>query len=147
MPIKFLPLGGGGGFWVFLKGGVEVPILFLWAWGFFRDSQKNNSHKRLQASPEQLHGGTADYKRGLFTWGISRISKSQKFSRKWSDSRLFSRVWGSSRISKVSRISRKWTFLKRPLLQKTPFQNPSFDTSRTRKFTRRLNKIRVSTPY
>ena len=29
--------GGGGGFWVFLEGGgVEVPILFLWAWGFFR---------------------------------------------------------------------------------------------------------------
>ena len=25
-----------GGFWVFLEGGVEVPILFLWAWGFFR---------------------------------------------------------------------------------------------------------------
>ena len=33
MPIKFLSLGGGvvgflGG------GGVEVPILFLWPWGF-----------------------------------------------------------------------------------------------------------------
>ena len=25
-----------GGFWNFLEGGVEVPILFLWAWGFFR---------------------------------------------------------------------------------------------------------------
>ena len=25
-----------GGSWVFWKGGVEVPILFLWAWGFFR---------------------------------------------------------------------------------------------------------------
>ena len=34
MPIKFLLLGGG--FWVFLEGGVEVPIIFLWAWGFFR---------------------------------------------------------------------------------------------------------------
>ena len=34
MPIKFLLLEGG--FWVFLEGGVEVPILFLWAWGFFR---------------------------------------------------------------------------------------------------------------
>ena len=34
MPVKFLPLGGGSGF--FQKGGVEVPILFLWAWGFFR---------------------------------------------------------------------------------------------------------------
>ena len=35
MPIKFLLLGGG--FWVSLGGGVEVPILFLWAWGFFRN--------------------------------------------------------------------------------------------------------------
>ena len=33
MPIKFLLLGGG---WGFLEGGVGVPILFLWAWGFFR---------------------------------------------------------------------------------------------------------------
>ena len=28
IPIKFLLLGG---FWAFLEGGVEVPILFLWA--------------------------------------------------------------------------------------------------------------------
>ena len=34
MPIKFLLLGGGAG--CFLEEGVEVPILFLWAWGFFR---------------------------------------------------------------------------------------------------------------
>ena len=34
MPIKFLVLGGGVG--VFLEGGGEVPILCLWAWGFFR---------------------------------------------------------------------------------------------------------------
>ena len=34
MPIKFLLLGGVLGF--FFEGGVEVPILFLWAWGFFR---------------------------------------------------------------------------------------------------------------
>ena len=32
MPIKFLVLGGGSCF--FGRGGVEVPILFLWAWGF-----------------------------------------------------------------------------------------------------------------
>ena len=31
MTIKFLLLGGFGVSW---KGGVEVPILFLWAWGF-----------------------------------------------------------------------------------------------------------------
>ena len=37
MPIKFLVLGGGGAVG-FLQGGGggEVPILFLWAWGFFR---------------------------------------------------------------------------------------------------------------
>ena len=28
--------GEGGGCWVFLEGGVEVTVLFLWAWGFFR---------------------------------------------------------------------------------------------------------------
>ena len=34
MSIKFLVLGGGGVFWVFFGGG-GVPILFLWARGFF----------------------------------------------------------------------------------------------------------------
>ena len=34
MPIKFLILGGGiWGFWG--GGGEEVPVLFLWARGFF----------------------------------------------------------------------------------------------------------------
>ena len=34
--IKFLVLGGGGGdFWVWGGGGGGVPILFLWARGFF----------------------------------------------------------------------------------------------------------------
>ena len=33
MSIKFLVLGGGGGYFRFWGG--EVPILFLWAWGFF----------------------------------------------------------------------------------------------------------------
>ena len=70
------------------------------------------------------------YERGLFTGGISRISKISGFSRisrKWSESPLFSTVWGFSRISRISRISkfskisRKWTSLKRPLFQKTPF--------------------------
>ena len=32
---KIPPLRGGSGF--FLEGGVEVPILYLWAWGFFRE--------------------------------------------------------------------------------------------------------------
>ena len=32
----FLLLGGGGGRGFFGRGGVEVPILFLWAWGCFR---------------------------------------------------------------------------------------------------------------
>ena len=43
MPIKFLLLGGGGS-WNFLEGGVEVPILFLWAWGFFRLKEVIRSH-------------------------------------------------------------------------------------------------------
>ena len=37
MPIKFLVLGGGLCF--FGRGGVEVPIIFLWAWGFFRGQE------------------------------------------------------------------------------------------------------------
>ena len=44
MPIKFLVLGGGGGAVLgFLEGGgvkvpiLFLPILFLWAWGFFRE--------------------------------------------------------------------------------------------------------------
>ena len=36
MPIKFLVLGGVG---VSCKGGVEVPILFLWSRGFFGASR------------------------------------------------------------------------------------------------------------
>ena len=31
MPVKFLSTGVS---WVLWKGGVEVPVLFLWAWGF-----------------------------------------------------------------------------------------------------------------
>ena len=46
MPINFLPLGGGC--WGFLEGGVEVPILFLWAWGF----------SDLQPSSEDLERST-----------------------------------------------------------------------------------------
>ena len=73
-------------------------------------------------------------RKGLFTGGISRISRVSKFSRisrKWSDFPLFSTVWGFFRISdSISRISisknsliisRIWTFLKRPLFQKTLF--------------------------
>ena len=36
MPMKFLLLGGGDSWFFFWKGGVEVPVLFLWAWGLFR---------------------------------------------------------------------------------------------------------------
>ena len=36
MPIKSLVLGGGGALWNFLTGGVEVAIIFLWAWAFLR---------------------------------------------------------------------------------------------------------------
>ena len=45
MPIKFLPLGGVLGF---LEGGGGLPILFLWAWGFFQK-------KRLET--DSLGGG------------------------------------------------------------------------------------------
>ena len=45
MPIKFLLLGGGSGFF-YLEGGVEVPILFLWARGFFRKGGHLNSGER-----------------------------------------------------------------------------------------------------
>ena len=64
-----------------------------------------------------LHSACGDqkrghYKRGLFTAGISRISKFSRIFRVWSDSPLFSTVWGLSRISlevsKFSRISRTW---------------------------------------
>ena len=37
MPINIPPFRGGGGVGFFRRGGVEVPILFLWAWGFFRE--------------------------------------------------------------------------------------------------------------
>ena len=85
-------------------------------------------------------GKRGHYERGLFTGGISRISKMSRFSRisrKWLDSPLFSTVWGFSnfsRISKFSRTSRKWTFLKRPLFKKNPF------------FRTRLAKLRFGTP-
>ena len=61
-------------------------------------------------------------KKGLFTGGISRISKTSKFSRisrKWSTSPLLATVSG------FSTISRKLTSLQRPLFQKTPFSEPS----------------------
>ena len=52
---KIPPFRGGGflGFFVFLEGGgVEVPILFLWAWGFFRrqhHSQTNDLPPQAEA--------------------------------------------------------------------------------------------------
>ena len=81
-------------------------------------------------------GKRGHYERGLFTGGISRISRVyriSRISRKLSDSPLFSTVWGLSRPSRISQFSRmsqysrvsgKWTFLKRPLFQKTPFSEP-----------------------
>ena len=71
------------------------------------------------------------YERSLFTEEISRISKISRFSRKWSDSPLFSTLWGLSRISKISkfsRISRKSTFLKRPPLFPNPMKIVSVAT-------------------
>ena len=45
MPTKIPPFRGGGS-WFFGKGGVEVPILVLWAWGFFR---MNKEHRKCYA--------------------------------------------------------------------------------------------------
>ena len=94
-----------------------------------------SGHVEKPKSPYRAIGGIAEigpgkrghHERGLFTGGISRISR---ISRRWSDSPLCSRVWGFSRISKFSRISRKWVFLKRPLLQKIPFSEPNEIVSR-----------------
>ena len=36
MPVKFLVLWGGGGYFVFFLGGGEVPILILWLRAFVR---------------------------------------------------------------------------------------------------------------
>ena len=66
-----------------------------------------------------LTGRRGHHKRGLFTGGISRISKFARISREWSDSPLFSTVWAFSKISRISKLSRKnsrkWSFLKGPL--------------------------------
>ena len=89
------------------------------------------TRKPLISGPKKGH-----YERGLFTGGISRISKISRISREWSDSPFFSRVWRLSRISKFSifsKISRKWTFLKRPLFQKTPFSEPDVKEQKRRK--------------
>ena len=50
MPIKFLLLGGGSGFWE--GGGVEVAILLLWAWGFFRRMVVSADRQRGNAQSE-----------------------------------------------------------------------------------------------
>ena len=71
--------------------------------------------------PRKSSGQRGHYKGGLFTGGISRIYRIPRFS-KMSHSPLFSTVSGFSRISRVSKFSRKWTFLKRPLVQRHPFQ-------------------------
>ena len=64
-------------------------------------------------------GKRGHYERGLFTEGISRISRISKFSRKWSDSPLFSTVWGFSEISRISKFSRE--SLENGLSWKDPF--------------------------
>ena len=56
MPIKFLLLGGGGRGFFFGRGGGGVPILFLWAWGFFRINVKSTPEFRLLASISVLGG-------------------------------------------------------------------------------------------
>ena len=84
---------------------------------FFSRSRCRNER---QVNRDRENGVMSDDEKGLFTGGISRISR---ISWKWSDSPWVSTVWWFSkfsRISKFSRLSRKCTFLKRPLFQKTP---------------------------
>ena len=48
MSLKFLVLrGGGGAYFGFLGGGVEVPILFLWAQGFFWNFAEGRWNRRF----------------------------------------------------------------------------------------------------
>ena len=49
MPINFLLFGGGGDSGAFLEGGGgKVPILFLCAWGFFRETDASNRSCELR---------------------------------------------------------------------------------------------------
>ena len=84
-------------------------------------SEAHSELQNVHPCPGHGTGKRGHCKMGLFTGGISRISKISGFSRisrKRPDSPLFSTVW------EFSRISRKWTFLKRPLFQKIPFSKP-----------------------
>ena len=86
---------GAGGRGYFGRGGVEVPILFLRAWGFFRDFMSAQLLRaflwKLRRSPRNTirdeittclgTGKRGHYERGLFTGEISRISKISRFSR------------------------------------------------------------------
>ena len=58
MPTKFLVLGRGGGCWGFSgRGGVEVPILFLWARGFFWNKAESFAGKdSLEEFAEKFAG-------------------------------------------------------------------------------------------
>ena len=67
MPIKFLLLGGGGsGF--FRRGGVEVPILFLWAWGFFRENPVRHEAEILGSGKTDLVQSKGPFKLGPFAY-------------------------------------------------------------------------------
>ena len=69
------------------------------------------------------NGRRGHYERGLFTGGISGISKILVNSLESLENGQIllcsPQCGGFSRISKLSRISGKWAFLKRPLFQKT----------------------------
>ena len=98
------------------------------------DSERKNKWRVSMVVASKLLSSVSkllsSYERGLFTRGISRISRISKFSRisrKWSNSLLFATVWEFFRISRISEfstISTNWTFLKRPLFQKTPYSEP-----------------------
>ena len=96
---------------------------------------------KLRACFEVGTGKRGHYERGLFTGGISRISK---FSRKWSDSSLFSTVWVFSRISRISKFSR--ISRKRDFSEKIPFPKDPFFRTRRRGFRHYSTKIARLTP-
>ena len=112
--------------------GSESKIGRLGSWGWQNDTE--TLKKKRNRIPFQIGTGKGGhYEKGLFTAGISRISRFSRISRKWSESPLFYRVWGLSRISRIptfSRISKKKVFLKRPLFQKIPFSEPDQSISR-----------------
>ena len=91
MPIKFLVSEGGGGvFFFFGRGGVEVPILFLWARGFFWTKARKSKKQGLEGQ------GQSTFSLFIFFWsheGACFLIQSQQ--PRWPDDQ----VTGRNRVS------------------------------------------------